>query len=125
MDARNRTGEGRYLELAQYETATQLLDTELIEALNGAAARPRLGNRSPWHAPHGVFPTSEEDRWVAVACRDDADWRALCGAIGREDLAARSELATLGGRQAAIDEVEGGSRGVDARVRPVGGARGG
>ena len=107
LDARNRTGEGRYLELAQYETATQLLDTELIEALNGAAARPRLGNRSPWHAPHGVFPTSEEDRWVAVACRDDADWRALCVAIGREDLAAREELATLGGRLAAIDEVEG------------------
>ena len=43
LDARNRTGEGRYLELAQYETATQLLDTELIEALNGAAARPAAG----------------------------------------------------------------------------------
>ena len=27
LDARNRSGEGRYLELAQYETATQLLDT--------------------------------------------------------------------------------------------------
>ena len=106
LDARNRTGEGRYLELAQYETATQLLDTELIEALNGAAEQPRLGNRSPRHAPHGVFPTAEEDRWVAVACRGDADWRALCGAIGRADLAARDDLATLPGRQAAVEELE-------------------
>lgn len=106
LDARNRTGEGRYLELAQYETATQLLDTELIEALNGEPPRARLGNRSPWQAPHGVFPTSEEDRWLAVACRDDADWRALCGAIGRGDLAAREELATVAGRLAAVDELE-------------------
>lgn len=106
LDAHNRTGEGRYLELAQYETATQLLDTELIEALNGVPARARLGNRSRLYAPHGVFPSGEEDRWVAVACRDDADWRALCGAIGRGDLAARDDLATLAGRQAAVEEVE-------------------
>ena len=106
LDARNRTGQGRYLEVAQYETATQLLDTELIEALNGAAARPPSGNRSPWHAPHGVFPTSEDDRWVAVGCRDDADWQALCRAIGRDDLAARADLAALAGRLAAVDEVE-------------------
>ena len=106
LDARNRTGQGRYLEVAQYETATQLLDTELIEALNGAAARPPSGNRSPWHAPHGVFPTSEDDRWVAVACRDDADWLALCRAIGRDDLAARADLAALAGRLAEVDELE-------------------
>lgn len=106
LDARNRTGEGRYLELAQYETATQLLDTELIEALNGGPPRARLGNRSPWQAPHGVFPTSEEDRWLAVACRDDADWRALCGVIGRGALAAREDLTTVAGRLAAVDEVE-------------------
>ncbi len=106
LDARNRSGAGRYLELAQYETAAQLLDTELIEALDGAAPRPRAGNRSPWHAPHGVFPASGEDRWVAVACRDDSDWRALCQAIGRTDLAARSDLAALAGRQAALKDVE-------------------
>ncbi|MFT3854205.1 MAG: CoA transferase [Ilumatobacteraceae bacterium] len=28
-------------------------------------------------APHGIYPTSEDDRWVAIACRDDDDWRQL------------------------------------------------
>jgi crotonobetainyl-CoA:carnitine CoA-transferase CaiB-like acyl-CoA transferase len=30
-----------------------------------------------------------EDAWVAIAVRDERDWRALCAAIGREDLRAR------------------------------------
>ena len=43
---------------------------------------------------------------MAVACRDDADWQALCRAIGRDDLAARADLAALAGRLAAVDELE-------------------
>ncbi len=106
LDDRERTGNGRYLEIAQYETAVQLLDTELVEALNGVAERPRIGNRSPFMSPHGVFPAIGDDRWVAIACRDDADWRSLCRVIGRADLASRRDLADLAGRQAHEDELE-------------------
>ena len=106
LDHREQTGEGRYLEIAQYETAVQLLDTELIEALNGGRERPRMGNRSPFMSPHGVFPSAGDERWVAIACRDEADWRNLCRVIGRADLAARPELDHLAGRQAHEDELE-------------------
>ena len=106
LDHRERTGEGRYLEIAQYETAVQLLDTELIEALNGGGEYERIGNRSPFMSPHGLFPAAGEDRWLAIACRDDDDWQLLCRAIGREDLAARSELSALQGRQSHEDEIE-------------------
>ena len=106
LDHRERCGEGRYLEIAQYETAVQLLDTDLIEALNGAGERPRMGNRSPFMSPHGVFPAAGEDRWVAIACRDETDWRNLCRVIGRADLTARVELDRLDGRQAHEDEIE-------------------
>ncbi|MDE2895334.1 MAG: CoA transferase, partial [Chloroflexota bacterium] len=106
LDHRERTGEGRYLEIAQYETAVQLLDTELIEALNGGRERPRMGNRSPFMSPHGVFPAAGEERWVAIACRDDTDWRNLCRVISRADLASRPELDSLAGRRAHEDELE-------------------
>ena len=106
LDRRERTGKGAYIEVAQYETATQLLDTELIEALNGAEERPRIGNRSHWMSPHGVFPAAAEDRWLALACPTGHEWRALCRVIGRADLGARDDLATLAGRQAAEDEIE-------------------
>ncbi len=106
LDDRERTGNGRYLEIAQYETAVQLLDTELIEALNGEGERPRMGNRSPFMSPHGVFPAIGEDRWVAIACRDDADWRNLCRVIGRADLASRLDLSDIVGRKASEEELE-------------------
>ncbi|MCY3734619.1 MAG: CoA transferase, partial [Chloroflexi bacterium] len=106
LDHREQTGEGRYLEIAQYETAVQLLDTELIEALNGGGERPRMGNRSPFMSPHGVFPAAGEERWIAIACRDDSDWRNLCRVIGRADLASRPELDSLAGRQVYEDELE-------------------
>ena len=30
--------------------------------------------------PHGIYPSAGEDQWVAIACRDDADWQAFAGA---------------------------------------------
>jgi crotonobetainyl-CoA:carnitine CoA-transferase CaiB-like acyl-CoA transferase len=89
---RDRTGEGQYLELSQYEASVHLLDTELLDYLNGGAVAERNGNRSLRMAPHGVFPSEGLDRWVAIACRDDADWARLRGATGisgPDDLAGR------------------------------------
>ena len=106
LHRRGRTGEGASIELAQYETAVQLLDTEITAALNGLPEEPPRGNRFPNMAPHGVFPAAGEDRWVAIACRDDADWIALCGAIGRPELAERGALSTLDGRRAHLDAIE-------------------
>ena len=37
--------------------------------------------------------------------RDD-EWLALCGVLGLTELAARADLATLAGRQAAVDAIE-------------------
>jgi crotonobetainyl-CoA:carnitine CoA-transferase CaiB-like acyl-CoA transferase len=37
-------------------------------------------------APHNIYPASGADCWVAVACRDDRDWRALARVIDDERL---------------------------------------
>ena len=75
---RDRTGEGCYLELSQYESSVRLMDVELADVLNGGAGPGRIANRSAWCDPHGVFPAAGDDRWVAIACRDDAE-RARAG----------------------------------------------
>src|SRR5262249_45716486 len=103
---RERTGEGQYIEIAQYESALHLLDTELIEFLVNGTSPPRRGNRSPHATPHGVFPANGDDRWLALEARSTMEWLQLCGAIGRPDLAAREDLRSLEGRQAAEDEIE-------------------
>ena len=55
--------------------------------MNGVVAT-RDGNRDRELAPHGVYPCAGDDRWIAIAARDDRDWRALCEALGAPALAA-------------------------------------
>ena len=106
LQMRQETGEGQFIEIAQYETAINLLDTELVDYLNNGTAAGRNGNRSRLHCPHGVFPTAGVDEWVAIDVVDDSSWRSLCDAIGRADLRERGDLATVDRRYSHEDELE-------------------
>jgi benzylsuccinate CoA-transferase BbsF subunit len=98
LEHRRRTGEGQWIDIAQYETAVSFnAEAVLDQTLNGRARRP-IGNRHPTMAPHGVYPgapvpTEEggEDRWIAIACRDDRDWAALRRMMGDPAWAAGPE----------------------------------
>ena len=53
---------------------------------------PRLGNRSPRYAPHGVYPCVGEDEWIAIAVQTEDEWEAFSafsGIDGFGDLADR------------------------------------
>jgi crotonobetainyl-CoA:carnitine CoA-transferase CaiB-like acyl-CoA transferase len=87
LDHRRRTGEGQYLDFAQAEAAVHFLTPALLDyAVNGHITT-RDGNADPDMAPHGVYPCAGEDAWIAVACRGDADWRALAALLDRSDVA--------------------------------------
>jgi benzylsuccinate CoA-transferase BbsF subunit len=103
---REETGRGQFLEIAQYEGAVHLLDTELIDALVNGVVAPRLGNRSAEFVPHGIYRTAGDDRWVAIVARDRDEWAALCACIDRPDLADRADLQELEGRRAAESEID-------------------
>jgi benzylsuccinate CoA-transferase BbsF subunit len=92
---RARTGEGQWIDLSCTEAGAALTGPSLLDAtVNGRPLR-RPGspnsNRSLSGdmAPHGIYATSEEDRWVAVACRTDEEWTRLAPLIGAERLADR------------------------------------
>jgi crotonobetainyl-CoA:carnitine CoA-transferase CaiB-like acyl-CoA transferase len=83
VDHARRTGAGQYLDVSQAEAASHLLAPALLaQQLEGVTAT-RAGNRDPALTPHGVFPAGApgEDRWVAIACHDDA-WPALAEVAG-------------------------------------------
>ena len=93
LEHQRRTGEGQHVDVAQLEAALHYLSPALLDyTVNGRVAS-RAGNADPDLAPHGVYPAAGEDRWVAVACQDDAAWPALCRVLGRDDLGADPELA--------------------------------
>jgi crotonobetainyl-CoA:carnitine CoA-transferase CaiB-like acyl-CoA transferase len=103
LDRRRRTGEGMYLDFSQAEACVHMLSPLILDQTVNGRCSTRNGNADPHMAPHGVYPSAGDDRWVAVACRDDADWRSLAALLGRDDLAA----LTTAERLARADELDG------------------
>ncbi len=116
LDHRRRTGRGQHLDLSQAESSMHLQAPALLDAeVNGRPFEGR-GNRDLVLAPHGVHrtrldtgtdgeadPEEETEAWVAIACADDSQWRALAGWLGRPDLAALSAAE----RHTRHDELDG------------------
>jgi crotonobetainyl-CoA:carnitine CoA-transferase CaiB-like acyl-CoA transferase len=103
---RAKTGEGQYVDLSQREACAMLLPDALMEyAMNGAQP-PRNGNRDPHMAPHGVFRSQGDDRWVSIAVRNDDEWRTLCTIMGKPALASDIRFATLAARKENEDALE-------------------
>ena len=82
---RNRTGQGQYVEAAHLEGTAALLGAPMLEyQMTGEIPVPP-GNDDPDFAPHNNYPCAGEDAWVAIAVRTEEEWRALAGAIEKDD----------------------------------------
>jgi len=120
LDHRRRTGEGQYIEQSQMESSLYFLAEQLVDhQVNGTVPR-RMGNAHPSMAPHGIYPCAGDDRWVAIACEDDGQWRVLCREMGSPPWAADPLLATAAGRLARRDELDarvaGWTEGLEAQA---------
>ncbi len=102
---RRRTGRGVYLDVAQVEAAAYSLSPWILDFDANGHTGIRQGNRSARFVPHGAFPCTGTDRWVAIACHDDDDWRQLATIIGL-DAPSTARLSTFEARSAAVDEIE-------------------
>jgi benzylsuccinate CoA-transferase BbsF subunit len=103
---RARSGEGQYIDLSQQETCIAVVAEGVLEQSIRGHQPPRDGNRDPHMAPHGVFRSAGEQRWVAIVARDDEEWARLAGAIGAGELAADPRFASLAARKRNEDELE-------------------
>ncbi len=78
LDHRDRTGEGQYIDLSQAEAAMHFLTPAVLDyRINNREPEP-IGNDHPSMFPHGNYPASGEDNWVAIVCQDDDQWAATC-----------------------------------------------
>lgn len=101
---RMQTGQGQKIELSMLEAALEMQTTRLAELLLAGAAPAPNGTRSAILAPDRAFRTLDRD--VFVTCRTDAEFRALCGALGLAELAEDPRFATNAARMrngAALD----------------------
>jgi crotonobetainyl-CoA:carnitine CoA-transferase CaiB-like acyl-CoA transferase len=108
---RDRTGEGQFIELAQGEAGFAAVAEAVIELeWNGRELGPR-GNTHRVLAPHGFYPTLGEDRWIAIACGSEEEWRALARTAGHEEWVARPEFSTAASRREARTTLDAAIRG--------------
>jgi CoA:oxalate CoA-transferase len=95
---RQRTGQGRQLDIAMVDALIALLPTALAQWMFGVSPPTRTGNRHPLSTPFGAFRA--RDGHVIICVLNTQQFRNLAACMGRPELAhdprfASDELRTL------------------------------
>lgn len=106
LDYRRREGVGQRVDVGQIQSALQFMAPALLLYQGTGVTPGRRGNRDDSMVPHGVFPCRGEDRWIAIAVRDEHDWQALRTFAADQTWAQDSRFATNEGRKRFESELE-------------------
>jgi crotonobetainyl-CoA:carnitine CoA-transferase CaiB-like acyl-CoA transferase len=92
LHERERTGEGRTLDVSLYETALSLLSYQLVGYLGTGEVPGREGSAFAQIAPYQVFPTREGE--LMIVAGNDKLFAELCRVLGVPELAADPRFVT-------------------------------
>jgi crotonobetainyl-CoA:carnitine CoA-transferase CaiB-like acyl-CoA transferase len=101
---RERTGQGRFLDIAMLDSTVQVLTFQAAAHLIGGKDPVRMGNRHPSIAPYEAFRA--QDGWFNLAVGNDAQFARLCALLGEPALAADPAFAENRARVANRDALE-------------------
>jgi crotonobetainyl-CoA:carnitine CoA-transferase CaiB-like acyl-CoA transferase len=104
---------GGFIELAQCEAVVgSIADLLAAESLEPGSVNP-MGIHSERGTPGGNYRCAPDamsgtgaEEWVALTCRDDAEWQALASLMSRPDLGTDPKFATLESRRANVAELD-------------------
>jgi crotonobetainyl-CoA:carnitine CoA-transferase CaiB-like acyl-CoA transferase len=107
-DARQgaNAGKGCVIDAPLYGAVLRILEWTIAGYDRLGIVRQREGNRVPNSAPLDNYPTAD-GKYVCVVAGSDANFRRLCKAMGRAELADDPEWDTLAKRGARSDEING------------------
>jgi benzylsuccinate CoA-transferase BbsF subunit len=106
LDFRRRTGTGQYIDFSQMEATLHLITPAILEYEVNKREPTRIGNRSKYAAPSGVFRCKGDFRWCAISVSTEEEWRNLCQVIGSPALTQNPKFSTLSNRLNNTDELE-------------------
>jgi crotonobetainyl-CoA:carnitine CoA-transferase CaiB-like acyl-CoA transferase len=91
-----RSGHGEHLDVSMYN-ASMLLQLPALATYFASGEKPaRIGSAAPYAAPNEAVPT--KDGWIMLAAYQEDRWTALCGLIGRPELATDPLFANIAAR---------------------------
>ncbi|MCY4618388.1 MAG: CoA transferase [Chloroflexi bacterium] len=105
---RARTGEAQHVDMSQIETGMAVSAVPMLDYQVNGRSYERIGNRSryPAVAPHNTYPCAGDDRWIAIAVDDEAQWASLCGVLGLDALCDDPRFADMASRKDHEDELD-------------------
>ena len=107
---RDRTGEGQWIDASQSEVGLFITGTAVLDWSANNRIWKRIGNCSPYKmaAPHNVYQCAGDDRWITIACFNDAEWRALAETAQHPEWLKDERFKDLASRMAnsnALDKI--------------------
>jgi crotonobetainyl-CoA:carnitine CoA-transferase CaiB-like acyl-CoA transferase len=108
LDSRDRTEQGRYIDLSEYEAVCTLIGPALLDTFtNDAEVRPR-GNRSDYleAAPYGCYPCLGPERWCVIAVFNEIEWKALCQVLDQPAWTKEEKFSSLSKRKKHAEDLD-------------------
>jgi formyl-CoA transferase len=100
-----RSGSGQVIDVALYEAVLNLMEGTIPEYDKAGVKREREGMRLTGIVPSGTYPCAD-GAYIVIGANGDSIFRRFMLAIGRQDMAEDSRLATNEGRSRHIDEID-------------------
>ncbi|MFP6595867.1 MAG: CoA transferase [Candidatus Hydrogenedentota bacterium] len=100
-----RTGEGQFIDYSQTEAVSSLIGEVLLGYEMTSKVPERRGNEHPFYAPHSVYRTWGEDRWLAIEIHTDEEFSSLAQVMGNTELANDQRFSDAQSRKANESEL--------------------
>lgn len=105
LDKQRRTGEGTWIDLAQYEAGLMFIAGTLLDYQSYGVMADRANNSDPHAVPHNAYPCVN-GQWLALSCWADEEFERLVGVMERTDLARDPRYGTAAMRACNVGELD-------------------
>ena len=93
LSYRARTGKGQFIDISQSETLTSTIPEAIMDYTVNGRIPERVGNQDTLMSPHGCYPCTDDDKWIAIAVSTDEQWSVLCDVLERPEWPADTRFA--------------------------------
>lgn len=96
LTERERSGVGQWVQTSLLQSMIAMMDFQAARYLVESEVPGQAGNEHPYSTPMGVLNTA--DGFINIGVGGDGQWRALCKALDRPELAASPDYRTMADR---------------------------
>src|SRR5262249_37842471 len=101
-----RTGEGQWIDASMGETVAGQMNEWFMDYFMNSRDRRQWGNRDAMMAPHNTYKCKGQDKWIAIAVGNDAEWKSLSEVAGHLEWASDARFRDQQSRLCHREEID-------------------